>query len=215
VTLDGELVCLRDDGRPDFLPLRRRLAGSRRDRQPVMLQTFDVLHLDGCSTRALAYPERRALLDELALDGPSWRTTASLVVDQSEEFVVRVGGLGLDGVVAKRLDSPYLPGRRSSSWVKHKLRREELLAVTGVRRSPDGRTEAVFVAHRQPDWTIKSAGPIELRLRHEILQELGQQLAELPSRQRGAVAWYPAEVSVVASVHGLPDGSSATEFCAA
>ena len=47
VTLDGELVCLRDDGRPDFASLRRRLTGGQRDRQPAMLQIFDLLHLDG------------------------------------------------------------------------------------------------------------------------------------------------------------------------
>jgi bifunctional non-homologous end joining protein LigD len=206
VTLDGELVCLRDDGRPDFLPLRRRLAGGARNRQPVLLQVFDVLHIDGYSTRALPYRDRRALLDELALDGPAWRTPASIVVQRPGEFVARVEELGLEGVVAKRLDSTYRPGRRSSSWIKHKLRREERLAVTGIRRSPEGRTEAVFVARRLPDGTIRSAGAIELGLRSEILEHLEQRLAQLPARGLGAVAWYPAEVSVVVSVHGLPDG---------
>jgi hypothetical protein len=90
--------------------------------------------------------------------------------------------------------------------VKHKLRREEPLAFTGIRRSPEGRTEAVFVARRQPDGTVKSAGAIELGLRREIVQQLEQRLAGLPSRQRGAITWYPAEVSVIASVHGLPHG---------
>jgi bifunctional non-homologous end joining protein LigD len=206
VTLDGELVCLRDDGRPDFLPLRRRLAGGTRNGQPVTLQVFDVLHLDGYSTRALPYRDRRALLDELALDGPAWRTPASIVVQRSKEFTAGVAGLGLEGVVAKRLDSTYLPGRRSASWVKHKLRREERLAVTGVRRSREGRTEAVFVARRIPDGSLRSAGAIDLGLRGEIVHELEERLADLPARRRGAVAWYPAEVSVIASVHGMPDG---------
>jgi bifunctional non-homologous end joining protein LigD len=205
VTLDGELVCLREDGRPDFARLRRRLTGSARDRQPAMLQVFDVLHLDGCSTRGLPYRERRTLLDELALDGPAWRTPASVVVERPEEFVARVAEIGLEGVVAKRLDSTYLPGRRTSSWVKHKLRREQQLAVTGIRRSPEGRTEAVFVARRLPDGTIRSAGSIELGTRREILQELELRLADLPARRRGAVTWYPAEVSVIVSAHGLPD----------
>jgi bifunctional non-homologous end joining protein LigD len=82
VTLDGELVCLREDGHPDFLPLRRRLAGSARYRRPAVLQVLDVLHLDGCSTRGLPYRDRRALLDELALDGPAWRTPATIVVER-------------------------------------------------------------------------------------------------------------------------------------
>lgn len=79
VTLDGALVCLRDHGRPDFARLRRRLTGSRTPRPPAMLQTFDVLHLDGFSTRALPYSERRSLLEQLALEGLAWRPPASVV----------------------------------------------------------------------------------------------------------------------------------------
>jgi bifunctional non-homologous end joining protein LigD len=158
VTLDGELVCLHDDGRPGFLPLRRRLAGSAGDRLPVVLQVFDVLHLDGWSTRGCPYREQRALLDELALEGPAWRVPASVVVQRAEDIVARVAELGLEGVVAKRLDSTYRPGRRSSSWVQHKLRREERLAVTGVRRSRERNTEAVFVGRRLPDGSVRRAG---------------------------------------------------------
>ena len=119
VALDGELVCLREDGHPDFAPVRRRLTGSVRNRHPCVFQIFDVLHLDGRSTRSLPYRERRALLAELALDGPAWRTPASVVADRAADFVARVEELGLEGVVAKHLDSRYRPGRRSATWVKH------------------------------------------------------------------------------------------------
>jgi bifunctional non-homologous end joining protein LigD len=206
VTLDGELVCLRDNGQPDFAWLRRRLAGSARDPQRATLQIFDVLHLDGRSTRSLPYRDRRMLLGELALDGPAWRTPGSVIVDRPEDLVARVAALGLEGVVAKHLDSRYLPGRRSARWIKHKLRRDELLAVTGIRRSRDGRTEVVYVARRLPDGSMRSAGVIELGLRREIVEDLEQRLATLPVRRRGALSWYPAEVSVIASVHGPPDG---------
>ena len=207
VVLDGELVCLRGDGRPDFARLRHRLTGGRFNRHPVVLQVFDVLHLDGHSTRALPYRERRTLLEELALDGPAWRTPASIVCERPEPFVAKAAELALEGVVAKRLDSRYTPGRRSPAWIKHKLRRNERLVVTGVRRRPDGRPEALFVARRVADGSLIRAGSIELGLRPELMQELEQRLAELPARHRGAVAWYPPEVSVVASVHGLADGA--------
>jgi ATP-dependent DNA ligase len=143
---------------------------------------------------------------ELALDGPAWRTPASVILERSEAFVARVVELGLEGVVAKRLDSRYTPGRRSPAWIKHKLRRDERLLVTGVRRRPDGRTEALFVARQLADGSLIRAGSIELGLRPDLMQELDGRLAELPARHRGAVAWYPPEVSVVASVHGLPHG---------
>jgi bifunctional non-homologous end joining protein LigD len=205
VTLDGELVCLRSDGRPDFAWLRRRLAGSATPRHPATLQVFDVLHLDGCSTRSRSYAERRALLDELALDGSAWRTPASVVVVRSGDFVAGVEGLGLEGVVAKRLSSTYIPGRRCNAWVKRKLRRQERLAVTGIRRTREGRVEAIFVARHRPDGSFTGAGSIELGLHRELVEHLEHRLAQLPVRRRGTAAWYPAEVSVVASLHGPAD----------
>ena len=112
----------------------------------------------------------------------------------------------MEGVVAKRLDSKYAPGRRSAAWVKHKLRREEQLAVTGARRSRDGWLEALFVARPRQDGSFAVAGSIELGLRSELVEALEQQLACLAARRRGAVTWYRPGASVVASCHGLPDG---------
>lgn len=205
VTLDGELVCLRPEGHPDFTRLRRRLTGSANNRHPVILQVFDVLHLNGASTRSLPYAERRGLLDLLALDGPAWRTPTSLMVVSAEDFVARVAELGLEGAVAKRRDSRYIPGRRTTAWIKHKVRRDERLAVTGLRRTRAGAVEAIFVARRHPDGSFTGAGSIELGLHRDLVERLEGRLAELPARRRGTVAWYPAEVSVVASLHGLPD----------
>jgi bifunctional non-homologous end joining protein LigD len=134
-----------------------------------MLQVFDVLHLDGRSTRTLPFRERRALLEELVLDGLAWRTPATLVGVDRLKFIERVATLGLEGVVAKRLDSIYSPGRRTRVWIKHKLRRDELLAVTGLRRNLGGRVEAVFVARRLPDGSMAGAGSIKLGLRRELV----------------------------------------------
>jgi bifunctional non-homologous end joining protein LigD len=110
VTHDGEIVCLRSDGQPAFGQLRHRLTGSTTRRRPALLQAFDLLHLDGNSTRALPYAQRRSLLEELALDGPAWRTPARVVVERNEDFVARIEELGLEGVVAKRLGRPISPG---------------------------------------------------------------------------------------------------------
>ena len=89
VLLDGELVCLAADGRPDFAPLRRRLGASRpraraeAERAPATFIAFDLLHLDGRSTRELPYDRRRELLFELGLDdGSRWRTPRHFVADR-------------------------------------------------------------------------------------------------------------------------------------
>jgi hypothetical protein len=85
-------------------------------------------------------------------------------------------------------------------------RRTAASAVTGLRRARDGRPEAVFVARRLPDGSFAGAGSIELGLRADVVHELEPRLGALPARRRGAIAWYPADVSVIASVHGFPDG---------
>jgi ATP-dependent DNA ligase len=108
-------------------------------------------------------------------------------------------------VVSKWLSSTYSPGRRCAAWVKHKLRREERLAVTGIRRSRDGYAEAIIVARRQPDGSLTSAGAIELGLQRELVERL-ELLRRAAARRRGAVAWYPAEVTVVASLYEPPEG---------
>lgn len=66
--------------------------------------------------------------------------------------------------------------------------------------------DAIFVARHQSDGSFTGAGAIELGLHRELVERLEIRLAELPASRRGVIAWYPAEVSVVASVHGLRDG---------
>jgi hypothetical protein len=77
--------------------------------------------------------------------------------------------------------------------------------VTGIRRTRDGRVDGIHVARRLPDGSFGGAGSIELGLRAELVDVLEERLAELPPRRRGAVTWYPAEVSVKTSLHGPPD----------
>jgi bifunctional non-homologous end joining protein LigD len=133
VVLDGELVVF-DGPRPDFGLMQRRIHvdGERDIRRlatelPVVFVIFDLLWLDGHSTMALPYTERRRLLLELAPSGPAWQTPPHEVGDGSATLAV-IEQFGLEGVVAKRLDSPYEAGRRSRAWMKWKrLLRQELV----------------------------------------------------------------------------------------
>jgi bifunctional non-homologous end joining protein LigD len=149
IVLDGEVVALDPHGRPSFQRLQprmhvrnatqiRRLASST----PVTFMAFDVLHLDGRSTTGLAYTDRRQLLESLQLHGPSWQTPpawfgeGAMVLEAAREQ-------GLEGVVAKRLDSLYHPGRRSEDWQKIKhLRTQEV--VVGGWRPGTGRREGTI-----------------------------------------------------------------------
>ena len=80
---------------------------------------FDLLHLDGRDFSGLPLVERKRLLDDVHLVGPAWAVNARYPGEDDTLFKVCCE-LGHEGVVAKRLDAPYLPGIRSRSWLKKK-----------------------------------------------------------------------------------------------
>jgi bifunctional non-homologous end joining protein LigD len=115
--LDGEVVA--DGGRgADFY----KVGPSAAARQPevrLAFVAFDVPYLAGESTLGLTYRERRGLLEQLELDGPAWCTMAVFYEDASD-VLAECARLQLEGLVAKRMDSRYEPGKRSASWRKLK-----------------------------------------------------------------------------------------------
>jgi bifunctional non-homologous end joining protein LigD len=133
---------------------------------PATLIVFDVLHLDGRAVRALSYHRRRELLEHTLPDsGRSWRIPAPLTGTLNAVLDV-TRAHQLEGIVAKRVDAPYEPGRRSGSWLKHKHRRQETFAVTGWRPAPyrARRPDAIFVARASADGNLRPAGTAELGL---------------------------------------------------
>jgi bifunctional non-homologous end joining protein LigD len=146
VILDGEVVAFDDDGKPSFERLQTRMhlasdsAVRRRARDtPVTYVIFDLLYLDGHSTLGLAYEQRRELLEALELDGPAWRAPAyhrgegSALLNATRE-------LGIEGIVAKRLDSTYQPGARGSAWLKIKNVCEQDVVIGGFTPGEGGRS---------------------------------------------------------------------------
>jgi bifunctional non-homologous end joining protein LigD len=136
--LDGEIVALDPDtGRPSFERLQRRMhvqseSAIRRLRRdvPVVYTIFDLLWLDGHSTMSLPYQERRRLLEELKLAGPAWHTPA-YHPGEGSALLEATRAQGLEGVVAKRLDSPYEPGARSRCWLKVKNQLSQEFVIGG------------------------------------------------------------------------------------
>lgn len=137
VLLDGEIVSFDEDGRPSFGRLQQRMhvassASARRlaDSDPAVLLIFDLLHLDGRSLLDLPYDQRRELLLGLELSGPSWQTPPAFA--GSGAAAVRASReRQLEGVMAKRRTSRYLPGRRSPEWVKVKNIRTQEVIIGG------------------------------------------------------------------------------------
>jgi bifunctional non-homologous end joining protein LigD len=147
--LDGEVVAFDTEGRPSFERLQSRMhlasdsAVRRRVKDtPVTYVIFDLLYLDGHSTLALGYEQRRELLEALELEGPAWRAPA-YHRGEGSALLAATRELGIEGVVAKRLDSTYEPGRRSSGWLKVKNILEQDVVIGGWTPGEGGRSSTL------------------------------------------------------------------------
>jgi bifunctional non-homologous end joining protein LigD len=168
--LDGEVVAFDDSGRPNFERLQTRMhltspeeVRQRRATVPVAYVLFDVLWLDGDWVTDRPYTERRALLAELIDAGPHpWQLAPSEPGDGTA-LVEATRQQGLEGVVAKRLDSPYEPGRRSRAWIKVKnFRRQEFVVGGWVpgERSRAGRIGSLMLGYFDDSGVLHYAGKV-------------------------------------------------------
>ncbi len=149
-------------------------------REPVTYVIFDLLFLDGHSLMALPYEERRERLVELGLNGPAWQTPAHRVGDGAP-LLEATRMQGLEGVIAKRLDSPYAPGRRTPAWVKVKNYRRADVVVGGWlpgEGNRSGRLGALVVGVHDDDGVLKYAGRVGTGFDQRELDRLGRLLAD-------------------------------------
>jgi bifunctional non-homologous end joining protein LigD len=102
---------------------------------PVALMLFDVLHVDGTSVLDQPYDVRRDLLEQLGIVGAQ----VPGAFDDGPALLASTADNGLEGVLAKRRDSPYLPGRRSDTWIKTKHVQRQSAVVIGWQEGDNGR----------------------------------------------------------------------------
>jgi bifunctional non-homologous end joining protein LigD len=185
--LDGEIVALGADGTPSFQTLQRRMhvvsphdVRTRMADAPVIFLAFDVLRLDGELTLDRPYTERRALLEGLELAGNNWQTPPSLT-DDGDTVLAVSKARDLEGVVAKRLDSRYEPGRRSRNWLKIKNKQRVELFVGGWAEGSGGRSGrigALLVGYHEGD-ALRYAGNVGSGFTDKMLREVQARLAPL------------------------------------
>jgi len=160
VVLDGEVVAFSDAGRPDFGLLQSRMHGippgamrGEEELVPISYVVFDLLWLDGLDAMRAPYLDRRRLLVDLVEPGSSWQVPAHQVGD-GRALLDAVTERGLEGVMAKRTDSIYTPGKRSAAWRKVKVRRRQELVVGGWLPGEGARAStfgALLVGYHTPD----------------------------------------------------------------
>lgn len=136
VILDGEAVVLDASGVPSFHEMQNRGRGSR-----VQFWAFDVLYLDGRSLLRATYRDRRKVLEMLGAG--SDLIVPELLPGDGAQALERSGRRGWEGVIAKRRDSTYQPGRRSSSWIKDKHWQTQEVVIGGWKAGEGGRSSGI------------------------------------------------------------------------
>jgi len=132
VILEGEIIAVGERGTP--LPFQHLMRRFRRvheieemvKRIPVELYLFDLIYIDGKSLIADPYVERRKKLKEIAGNIPLTSQIITSSSREAERFLREAIDKGHEGLVAKKLDSPYTPGIRGKRWFKIKLSLEPL-----------------------------------------------------------------------------------------
>jgi bifunctional non-homologous end joining protein LigD len=142
--LDGEIVALDAGGRPSFNALQNRaqlksaaeIAAAQRD-SPVVLVCFDLLHFAGVNLRGAPYRDRHRYLAQCLMPAPHLQLVH--VAEDAEELYAAAVQSGFEGIVAKRADSPYLPGKRSAAWLKFKAAQSAEFVIGGYTRGKGAR----------------------------------------------------------------------------
>ncbi|MGH2915861.1 MAG: DNA ligase D [Solirubrobacteraceae bacterium] len=222
--LDGEIVAFGQDGRPSFERLQRRMhvTSSSAVRRlaastPVVYAIFDLLHLDGRGLISLPYAQRRERLEALGLRGPAWRVPAAHA-GRGRGLLDATGAQGLEGIVAKRLDSRYEPGRRTGAWIKIKHTRRQELVIGGWLPGEGRRAQrigALLMGHGQ-DGGLRYAGRVGTGFTDRSLIELARALeplradatpfAHTPKLPRNAVFVKPVLVAEIEFREWTGDG---------
>jgi bifunctional non-homologous end joining protein LigD len=186
--LDGEIIAFDSQGRPSFEALQprmhqrgegavRRLMAST----PVTYVVFDLLWLDGHGLLELPYAQRRERLEGLGLAGVHWRTP-ELQIGDGAGLLAATRALGIEGVVGKRLDSRYTPGRRGGGWIKIKNHLRQELVIGGWTEGKGVRAQqigALELGVHDEQGRLRHAGRVGTGFDEAELRRLADLLAPL------------------------------------
>jgi bifunctional non-homologous end joining protein LigD len=197
--LDGEIVAL-DHDQPSFSLLQQRMhtavpAQRLLQTVPVFYYVFDVLAVDGQDLTGQPYAARRDILADLSLAGDHVKVPGHFVDVDGEKMLQAAEIAGLEGVVAKRLSSPYRPGKRSAEWTKVPLIRTQEVIVIGWKPGEGRRAGTIgsllLAVYDQNDH-LAYAGHVGTGFTELALRQLHQQLAPI-ARGTPAVGDVPRE----------------------
>jgi bifunctional non-homologous end joining protein LigD len=196
--LDGELVAYHD-GVPHFGALQERMhvrnpSAQLVARVPVTYYLFDVLHLGQHSTLGLPYTQRRELLAELGLEGQSVRTPPYFE-GSGVDVLAASKAQRLEGILAKRLDSTYTPGRRNPAWLKVKVTDHQEVVIGGWRAGQGRRAGLVgsLLLGVPAGDALRYVGHVGTGFTEAMLRDLTERLAAIARRTSPFAGAIPAD----------------------
>ena len=127
--IDGEIVALDKQGLSSFQLLQAFELGQ--ERPPIFFYAFDLLRLDGKELLAHPLSERKAMLQKLLKNPPGVIRFSASLGEDAEELVRKAREIGVEGLIGKRKNSVYEPGRRSGAWIKLKFQSEQEFVIGG------------------------------------------------------------------------------------
>lgn len=183
--LDGEIIAIDEHGRPSFQALHHQAAHT------IVYYVFDLLHLNGRDLMRLPLEERRIALEDVITGTRVMRSEPLPGTPLQIEAAVRK--LKLEGVVAKRRDSQYQPGKRGRAWVKVKFNRRQEFVIGGFKPNATN-FESLLVGYYQGaklHFASKVRAGLTAHVRAELFQQLSKDqaprcpFANLPSSKTG------------------------------
>jgi bifunctional non-homologous end joining protein LigD len=215
--IDGEIVALDDVGRPSFERLQARMhlsteaaVRARVNDVPVRLMAFDLIWHDGSDLIDLPYTERRAALEALDLNADCWQTPGWRR-GEGGALLQAAKDQALEGVMAKRLTSPYCPGKRTQHWLKIKAKMSQELVIGGWQPGEGRRLNTLgsLLLGYFDDGVLRYAGKVGTGFKERDLRML---LEELKARERKTSPFTPPPAPPRGSFFVEPELVAEVEF---
>ncbi len=213
VVFDGEIVVLKE-GKPVFSLLQERehvlspvKIKALAERIPATYMVFDLLYLRGESIMEKPLGERRRLLQKF-LPESAFVVESRYIKGEGRAFFEKVVAQGFEGVMAKDIESPYLPGKRVDFWLKFKPRKQRECVVVGYLLRPDGTLKSLLVAEPTEKGLIfrgRVASGLTTQLADKLLIRLQNLKTQNPPEMKGYLKkfkspqWVRPEIRCVVS----------------
>src|SRR5688572_26864759 len=221
--LDGELVAFDADGRPSFNALQNRIhlktardIASADESSPVVFYCFDLLHFAGVNLRKHPYRDRRRYLSQCLLPTP--RVQLVHAADDGKELSAAALASGFEGIIGKRKDSVYEPGKRMGTWLKVKPTDSAEFVIGGYTSGKGARAalgalllgywdgdELRYASHVGSGFNDKTVAQVKARL--DKLQRKTPPFAEKPDLHSPTVWVEPKAVAEIKFQSWTDDGS--------